>query len=333
MPPGSAAVPPDGGRGWTGDELRRTGAHRVVPPDDLVARLHRELPTEFVPPESATVGEFRSAAARLVGDVAEDIGRRLGPGGPGLAIVTHDGLATLTDGQLTALAFTLSVLLGRPTRQRYPDDFLVTVEDRRPDDVKMAPGYQSNGRMGMHTDPTDVAVLACLAASAVGGENLFVSATAVHDVLAREAPEILDAFRQPWTWDLRGAQRPGTEPLVDSPVFGADPHDVRCRFGWLLLREGARAAGRLTPDTDAALDRFEEVARRPELTLRHRPERGQSVWLDNYRVLHAREAFEDAPGTRAVRRLVRVWLWSHDRTALPAEFSAFAAAVDRGSLD
>jgi hypothetical protein len=333
MSPGSAAVPPDNGRGWTGNELRRTGAHRVVPPDDLVARLHRELSAEFAPPDSATVGEFRSAAARLLGDVAEDIGRRLGPGGPGLAIVVHEGLKTLTDGQLIAFAFGLSVLLGRPTRQRYPGDFLVTVEDRRPDDVKMAPGYQSNGRMGMHTDPTDVAVLACLAASAVGGENLFVSATAVHDVLAREAPEVLEAFRQPWTWDLRGAQRPGAEPLVDSPVFGPDPHDVRCRFGWLLLREGARATGRLTPDTDAALDLFEEVARRPELTLRHRPERGQSVWLDNYRVLHAREAFEDAPGTDAVRRLVRVWLWSYDRTVFPAEFSAFAAAIDRGSLD
>lgn len=332
MSPARAVRPYDHGRGWTGSDLECTGAHLVVPRDDLVARLHRELPKEFVPPTPATVGEFRSVAARLVGDVAADIGRRLGPGGPGLALVTHEGLKALTDDQLTALVFGLSVLLGRPTRQRYPDDFLVTVEDRRPDDVRMAPGYQSNGRMGMHTDPTDVAALACLAASAVGGENLFVSAAAVHDVLAREAPEVLDAFRQSWTWDLRGAQRPGTEPLVESPVFGPDPHDVRCRFGWLLLREGARATGRLTSETDAALDLFEKVARRPTLTLRHRPERGQSVWLDNYRVLHAREAFEDAPGTDAVRRLVRVWLWSHDRAGFPAEFSAFAAAIDRGSL-
>jgi hypothetical protein len=333
MSPGSAAMPQDHGRGWTGDELRHTGAHRVVPPDDLVARLHRELPSEFVPPTPATVGEFRSAAARLVGDVAADVGRRLGPGGPGLALVAHEGLKTLTDGQLTALAFGLSVLLGRPTRQRFPDDFLVTVEDRRPGDVTTAPGYQSNGRMGMHTDPTDVATLACLASGAVGGENLFVSATAVHDVLAREAPAVLDEFRQPWTWDLRGAQRPDTGPLVDAPVFGPDPDDVRCRFGWLLLREGARATGRLTPATDAALDLFEEVARRPALTLRHRPERGESVWLDNYRVLHAREAFKDAPGTDAVRRLVRIWLWIDGRAELPAGFSAFAAAVDRGSLD
>lgn len=332
MSPGSAARPHDYGRGWTGDELRRTGAHRVVPFDDLVARLHRELPSEFVPPTPATVGEFRSAAAGLVGDVAAAIGRRLGPRGPGLALVSHEGLRTLTDGQLTALAFGVSVLLGRPTRQRYPDDFLVTVEDRRPSNVTLAPGYQSNGRMGMHTDPTDVAALACLASSAVGGESLFVSATAVHDVLAREAPAVLDAFRQPWTWDLRGAQRPGTDPLVDSPVFGPDPDDVWCRFGWLLLREGARATGRLTPATDAALDLFEEVARRPELTLRHRSERGESVWIDNYRVLHAREAFEDAPGTDAVRRLVRVWLWSHGQAALPAGFSTFTAAIDRGSL-
>ncbi|MGH3816696.1 MAG: TauD/TfdA family dioxygenase [Pseudonocardiaceae bacterium] len=332
MSPASAARPHVRGRGWTGNELLRTGAHLVVPLDDLVARLHRKLPSEFVPPTPATVDGFRSAAAELLGDVAAAIQRRLGPGGPGLALVAHEGLRTLTDGQLTALAFGVSVLLGRPTRQRHPDGFLVMVEDRRPGDVGTAPGYQSNGRMGMHTDPTDVAALACLASSAVGGENLFVSATAVHDVLTREAPAVLDAFRQPWTWDLRGAQRPGTGPLVDAPVFGPDPDDVRCRFGWLLLREGARATGRLTSDTCAALDLFEEIARRPELTLWHRPERGESVWIDNYRVLHAREAFEDAQGTDAVRRLVRVWLWTDARAELPAGFSAFATAIDRGSL-
>lgn len=328
----SAARPHVRGRGWTGHDLLRTGAHQVVPHDDLVARLHRELPSEFVPPTHATVDEFRSTATGLLGDVAAAIQWRLGPGGPGLALVAHEGLQTLTDGQLTGLAFGLSVLLGRPTRQRYPDDFLVPVEDRRPRDVDTAPGYQSNGRMGMHTDPTDVAALACLASSAAGGENLFVSATAVHDVLSREAPAVLKAFRQPWAWDLRGAQRPGTDPLVDSPVFGPDHDDVRCRFGWLLLREGARATGRLTSEICAALDLFEEVARRPELTLRHRPERGESVWIDNYRVLHAREAFEDAQGTDAVRRVVRIWLWTDARANLPAGFSDFAAAIDRGSL-
>ena len=252
--------------------------------------------------------------------------------GPGLAVVAHDELEALSDGQLTALAFGVSVLLGRPTRQRFPDDFLVVVEDRRPGDVSTAPGYQSNGRMGMHTDPTDAAVLACLTASAMGGESLFASAAAVHDVLAREAPTVLDRFRRSWTWDLRGAQRPGTDPLVDSPIFGPDSDDVRCRFGWLLLHEGARATGRLTPEVAAALELFEEVARRPELTLRHRLRRGESVWIDNYRVLHGREAFEDRQDTGVARRLIRIWLWLHEGIPLPTGFAAFSAAIDRGSL-
>jgi hypothetical protein len=319
-------------RSWTGHELLRTGAHQVVPTDDLVVRLRRRLPKLFEPPTPATLSAFRSDMAGLVGDIAQAIGRRLGPGGPGLAIVAHDDLESLSDGQLTALTFGVSVLLGKPTSQRSPEDFIVPVEDQQPGDVTTAPGYKSNGRMGMHSDPTDVAVLACLAASAAGGENLFVSAAEVHDALAREAPAVLECFRRPWTWDLRGAQRPGNDPIVDSPVFSSDPNDVKCRFGWLLLREGARATGQLTPDVDVALDLFEEVARRPELTLRHRLRRGQSVWLDNYRVLHAREAFEDRADTDAVRRLIRIWLWLHDRAPLPAGFSAFSAAIDRGSL-
>lgn len=320
------------GRRWTGDELLRTGAHWVLPANDVVARMRRGLPEVFEPPTPVTLAAFRAHMEWLVGDVAVAVARRLGPGGPGLAVVAHDELEALSDGQLTGLAFGVSVLLGRPTRQRFPDDFLVVVEDRRPGDVSTAPGYQSNGRMGMHTDPTDVAVLACLTASAVGGESLFASAAAVHDVLAREAPTVLDQFRRSWTWDLRGAQRPGTDPLVDSPVFGPDSDDVWCRFGWLLLREGARATGRLTPEVATALELFEEVARRPELTLRHRLRRGESVWIDNYRVLHAREAFEDRQDTGVARRLIRIWLWLHEGIPLPTGFAAYSAAMDRGSL-
>ncbi|MFE4539379.1 TauD/TfdA family dioxygenase [Streptomyces scopuliridis] len=330
--PGGRPATAETTRSWTGHELLRTNAHQVVLSDDLVARLRRRLPDVFEPPTPATLPAFRSDMAQSVGDIAQAVGQRLGPGGPGIAVVTHDDLETLSDGQLTTLTFGVSVLLGKPALQPSPEDFIVPVEDQKPADVTTTPGYKSNGRMGMHNDPTDAAVLACLAASAQGGENLFVSAAAVHDALAREAPAVLEGFRRPWTWDLRGAQRPGSEPLVDSPVFSHDPDDVKCRFGWLLLREGARARGRLTPDVDVALALFEEVARRPELTLRHRLRRGQSVWLDNYRVLHAREAFEDGADTTAVRRLIRIWLWLHERAPLPQSFSAFSAAIHRGAL-
>jgi hypothetical protein len=329
---GTSPVPVNRRQRWTGDELLRTKAHWVVPATDFVARMRQTLPEAFEAPTPQNLAAFRAHMERLVGDVAVAVARRLSPGGPGLAIVAHDELEALSDGQLTAFTFGMSALLGRPARQRFPDDFVVVVEDRRPGDVSTAPGYQSNGRMGMHTDPTDVAVLTCLTASTVGGESLFASAAAVHDVLAREAPAVLDRFRRLWAWDLRGAQRPSTDPLVDSPVFGPDSDDVWCRFGWLLLHEGARSTGQLTPEVVAALDLFEEVARRPELTLRHRLRRGESVWIDNYRVLHAREAFEDHQDTDAARRLIRMWLWRHERIPLPAGFATFSAAIDRGTL-
>lgn len=319
-------------RGWTEERLRRTGEHLVVVDDDLVAALRRRLPETFEAPTPATLDAFRSEMASLLGDVALAVRGRLGADGPGLAVVAHDDLDALSDGQLATLAFGIAVLLGRPARQRSHEQYAVVVQDHRPGDVETSPGYLSNGRMGMHTDPTDVAALACLSTSAAGGENLFVSAAAVHDVLAREAPAVLEAFLQPWTWDLRGAQRPDAGPLVTSPVFSNDGGDVRCRFGWLLLREGARASGRLTTEVAEALDLFEEVARRPELTFRYTPRRGQSVWMDNYRVLHGREAFEDRPDAGQVRRLLRIWLWLHERAALPPSFVPFSLAVDRGSL-
>lgn len=212
--------------------------------------------------------------------------------------------------------------------QSSDDELVVTVRDTRPANVATARGYLSNGPMLMHTDPTDVAALLCLQASPLGGASLFSSADAVRDVLAADAPADLHRYYAPWTWDLRGMQAPGTSPHVPTPIFGQRAGRNSCRFGSLMLREGARAAGSFTDGAAAALDRFEAVADRPSLRLRHVLRRGESVWMDNYRVLHGREEFHDRSGADRARSLLRVWLWRHERPELAPGFEAFAEAMD-----
>lgn len=317
------------GSAWTGDELVRTGRHLVTIGEATVEALAHRLPKDFRPPEPDELDVFRSRVARPLGDVAAEVEQRLEPDGPGLAIVVGEGLEALTDGQLTALTLGMSVLLGQPMAQNSENELVVSVRDERPEDPVNARGYQSNGRMQMHTDPTDVAGLLCVHSASTGGESWFSSGAAVHDALAREAPDLLPQYFRPWGWDLRGLQRPGAERLVTTPVFSLENDDLYCRFGMLMLREGERAMGGLTAAADAALVAFDEVAQRPDLTLRHSLRRGESAWFDNYRILHGREAFEDQDGTDQVRHLLRTWVWRHDRPSLSPGFTAFSAAMDR----
>lgn len=76
-------------------------------------------------------------------------------------------------------------------------------------------------------------------------------------------------------------------------------------------REGNRAPP-LTVEQEAALMILQTIARKHQIKLDHRP--GDLVFLNNYTVLHAREAYED--GETTSRHLVRLWL-HNSRLGLP----------------
>lgn len=298
-------------RRWTGASLRADGSYLVTVTRDEVDELAKQLPLQFeAPRHNAGADEHRPEATALLSALAARIDRRV-TDGCGLAIVTGAGLADLTDGQLRYLLYGLSLALGRPMAQNPAGERVVSVLDEHPADAE-ARGYRTNKALLMHTDAADVAGLLCLQQGSTGGGNAFASAETVHDVLVDEVPELMHEFYRLWEWDVRGEQRPGTRPTLSSPVFSYYAGRLRCRYASVLLRQGAaRAGGQLTTEQVAALDRFEEVAGRPGLQLTYRLDRGESMWLDNYTILHAREAFADEVGSGQVRHLLRTWIWLH----------------------
>jgi hypothetical protein len=46
------------------------------------------------------------------------------------------------------------------------------------------------------------------------------------------------------------------------------------------------------------------------------------MWLNNYTVLHAREAFADGAGGGHVRHLLRAWIWQHEGPVLARCFAS-----------
>lgn len=313
---------------WTPDELAASGQHLVELPADLVRLLARSLPTEFVLPDGPDAdAEFRDRMAPRLGPIAGDIARRLGPGGPGLAIVTGPGLADLGAGQLTGLLFGLSTVLGRPIGQNTEDERIVSVVDERPARRENARGYQTNGNMLMHTDPTDVAALLCLSQSATGGGSVLASVGTVLDALTDKAPELVHEYFRLWDWDLRGVQREGAARVVPTPIFSVYRGTLSCRYGSTMLRERAS-----DPRDTMLLDLFDEVAQQPGLLYQHTLRPGEIMWLNNYRVLHGRSAFTDDDASGMVRRLLRTWIWLHERPVLASSFWDFSEAIDRGGL-
>lgn len=309
---------------WMGSHLAKTGDHYHTVAAASVARLARELPTEFQVPETPKAADlFRTQTRELLCDLAAAISEKTRCY-PGLTILTSTGLEELTDGQLTAMLYGISLLLGRPVTQNSAGEHVAWVRDERPDDPLNARGYLTKDQMLLHTDATDLAGLVCLSQAASGGASLFASAAAVHDVITEEAPELLHEYYRLWSWYVGAMRMPGAPPTVSSPIFSFYAGELSCRYGSYMLRKGASSVGgQLTAEQVKALDLFEEVTQRPEFVIRHTLCRGESVWMNNYRVLHGREAFEDGAGTERMRRLRRVWVWLDDHAVLAPSFASY----------
>lgn len=310
------------GRRWMPGDLESTGAHLVRVTAPQVERLAQELPTEFATPRTEDdAEEYRDRATKLLGDLAAEIHHRT-QSGPGFAIVHGDGLDKLTDTQLAAMLYGISLVLGRPMAQNPAGDRIVSVRDEGTTDPN-ARGYRTNKALLMHTDAADVLGLICLAQGASGGRNVFASAETVHDVICDERPDLIHEYYRIWEWDRRGLEPKGERPTLSSPIFSYYAGRLSCRYASLLLRNGAARLGQTLTETQlAALDLFDDVAQRPDLQLSYRLSRGESMWLNNYAVLHGRQEFTDGSQPTQVRHLLRTWVWLHDGPRLAAHFAS-----------
>jgi alpha-ketoglutarate-dependent taurine dioxygenase len=90
-------------------------------------------------------------------------------------------------------------------------------------------------------------------------------------------------------------------------------------IGW-YIRDAQRHSEvpRLTPEQLAALDLIEAIANDPEfhVAMDFRP--GDVQLLNNAKVLHSREAYEDSEDLAERRHLLRLWLSAHDFASVEA---------------
>ena len=271
--------------------------------------------------EGILLAKFTSYPFALKG-LARAIEERLRA--PGLAIIRGDALQSLNDEELSLWFRSLTVLLGVPVAQNVAGETLVEIADHSQKGFRPARGYQTNESMLLHSDASDIAALMCLCPAERGGESLFAPSRGIHDAIAADRADLIQEYFVPWNWNLTNLGFVGLDAQSKSPIFSVEAGELACRYGSHFLRSGGSAERPLTSLQIEALDLFEATSRREDLLLRYRLRRGDSVWLNNYRVLHGRDAFEDGFERR---RMQRCWIRQKTRPAVGKEFAAFDAKL------
>ena len=234
--------------------------------------------------------------------------------GRGFVLLRRFPIDELSDDEIALAYFGLGLHLGTPVSQDGAGTLLGHVRDERVErtgpEVRL---YRTRERQDFHTDGADIIGLLCLHAARRGGESKLASSYAVYNEIRRRRPDLLDVLYEPMWWDRNGEESPGDDPAFPLPVL----HDVdgtpRVFFiGW-YIRDAQRhpQVPRLTDPQRQALDIIETIANDPSFHVEMDFLPGDIQLLNNAKILHSREAYDDDDDLANRRHLLRLWLRAH----------------------
>lgn len=228
----------------------------------------------------------------------------------------------LLDGPAIELAwYGLGTHLGRAVAQTAAGDLLTHIRDERlPADAGKVRLYRTRQRQDFHTDGADIIGLLCLQPALRGGESRIVSSWALYNELLATRPDLLGALYEPVGWDRQGDVPAGQAPWFSlAPITDIDGAARLFYIGWYIRDSQQHPdAPRLTARHLEAMELLERLANDPAFHLAMDFQPGDVQLLNNGRILHAREAYEDHPDPARRRHLLRLWLAAHNFASLEA---------------
>jgi alpha-ketoglutarate-dependent taurine dioxygenase len=294
---------------WRADEVGDTYIFRLT--DEHVAEL-----------EAALV--HAEARADDVLDITRDL-FPLPTLGPELARITHeliDGRGVVlirgvpveryTKDRASAIYWGVGTHIGHPWPQNAKGHLLGDVTDQgRSASDPTSRGNELGGiALPFHSDGSDLVGLFCLDAGAGGGDSLVANAVTIHNDLVRAEPELAAALYEPFPYDLRGEQAPGARSWYTMPVFNRRLDRLFVRYIRPYIESSRRHddAPRPSPLGRAAMDRLDAMCAEPQYRVAMGMQPGDMQFVNNYHVLHARDAYQDDRAAGKVRHLKRLWL-------------------------
>ncbi|HRW40476.1 MAG TPA: TauD/TfdA family dioxygenase, partial [Microthrixaceae bacterium] len=215
--------------------------------------------------------------------------------------------------------------LGVPVGQNRSGEILTDIRDERlPAEEPHVRRYRTRLRQDFHTDGADIVGLLCLHTALRGGESRIASAGAVYNALLESRPDLLEVLHRPFHWDRQGEEGPGEQPWFELPPLSEVDGTPRFFYlGW-YIRDAQRhpEVPRLTDEQLEAMELLEAIANDPAVHVEMDFRPGDIQWINNGRVLHAREAYDDAEDPAERRHLLRLWLAAHDFASVEGELRA-----------
>ena len=138
-------------------------------------------------------------------------------------------------------------------------------------------------------------------------------------MLARR-PDLVDVLYEPLWWDRNDEQPEGERPFFPLPVFSQIDGTPRVFYiGW-YVRDCQRHpdAPRLTAPQLEAMELLESIANDPTFYVEMDFRSGDIQLLNNAKILHSREAYEDPEDPAQRRHLLRLWLAAHTFASVEA---------------
>lgn len=221
---------------------------------------------------------------------------------------------------------------GTPVNQS-PDEayiFEVKNEGFDPSHPKFR-GPSSNMGLTFHTDRCDIILFHCIRQASEGGINQFVHAESVYEILKQEDPEALKTLERDFFYKRHNADPAHPFTTYKLPVFDKVEGQLATTLMTYLIEKADSDPDlpNISPQQRRALDKLQEICKKPENHLQVKLQPGDFLFLNNVKTLHSRTEFKD---NKESRLYYRVWLsvpWSQQ---LPESFKNLFGSVEAGSV-
>ncbi|MGO8870162.1 MAG: TauD/TfdA family dioxygenase [Acidimicrobiales bacterium] len=235
--------------------------------------------------------------------------------GRGFLLLRGFPIEDLTAAEIELAYVGLGMRLGTPVGQDRQASVLTHIRDERtPRTDPSVRLYRTHARQDFHTDGSDIVALLCLHKARQGGESRIASSMAIYNEILSTRPDLLDVLYEPMYWDRNGEESPGEDPYFALPPVNDVGGLPRFFYiGWYVTDAQRHPdVPRLTDSQLEAMALIERLANDPLFHVEMDFEPGDIQLLSNAKILHAREAYEDAEDLNERRYLLRLWLTAHD---------------------
>ena len=283
---------------WTSASIGgKVGFARTLTRTELAACRELLDALRDVPTQEITRAQFRHPVLDpLLKETREDIMR-----GKGAVILRGVEIGEWTREECERIFWGVGTHLGYICVQSARGDRIGYVRDEPDDPVRR--GYRSSGELVLHTDSRELIALMMLQPAESGGETSLASSATIHNVIARERPDLLAPLYRGYHY--HSSESGFTE--YEIPVFSNVDGNLSVMFFESHIRRAAKTKGApLPPELDEAVTYFAKTADRDDVCVRFMLEPGEIMICNDFVVLHARTEFRNSADKQ--RLLARLWL-------------------------